>query len=241
MATNSITNTFYENSIGETFTDLEQNEQLYMNTSLKKVEYPNKVKMSSFIIGSDNQENFFDEIIKKIKTLAKNSEPYLLGPVYYDKENKPTDFQCNFTETGKIDEDFFDIANRGMIEEAGLCFKKNAKFTIRSHSITRRTSFQDCVTYLVHASQLEEIKPESCDVAQTFFNQPDFIGEKNDMDYLQKSQVFVYGTHAELDSLVNRISMKPVKKVGNSTVLYDDDIRGLTTFSIKRLNRFRKK
>lgn len=237
MATNPITNIFYENSIGETFTDLEQK---YMNTTLKKVEHSYKVKMSNFIIGSDNNEAFFDQTIKKIKTLAKHSEPYLLGPVYYNKQNKPTDFQCNFTETGKIDEDFFDIANRGMIEEAGLCFKNNTKITMRTHSITRKTSFQDCVTYLVHSTQLEAIQPESCDVAQTFFNDKDFVGKKNEMRYLHKSQVFVYGTLAELDLLVNSIKIKPVKNDENSTVFYDDDIRGLATFSIKRLNRFRR-
>ena len=243
MATNPITNTFYENSIGETFTDPEQNEQMYMNTTLQNVEHSDRVKMSSFVIGSDNDESFFDQIIKKIKTLAKNSEPYLLGPVYYNKQNKPTDFQCNFTETGKTDEDFFDIANRGMIEEAGLCFKKNDKFTIRyfSHSITRKTSFQDCVTYLIHASQLESVKPELCDVAQTFFNKTDYVGERNGMRHLHKSQVFVYGTPAELDLLIKSIKIKPVKKVEDDTIFYDDDIRGLATFSIKRLNRFRKK
>ena len=243
MATNSITNTFYENILEETFVDPIQNGQMYMKTNLQQIVQPEKVKMSSFVIGADNEEGFFDEVIKKIKTLAKSSEPYLLGPVYYNKDNKPDDFQCNFTETGKTDEGFFNIANRGLIEEAGLSFKSKAKFVTRHHCITRKKSFQDCVTYLVHASQLEPVKPEICDVVQTFFNEEDYVGQKNDLNHLHKAQIFVYGTQQELDSLVQKITMKPVKKDkdNDNIVFYDDEIRGLTTFSIKRLNRFRQK
>ena len=236
-----IKNTFYENVLGETFVDQEQNEQMYMNTTLRKVEHVKTIPMSSFVIGADDDEAFFDKVIRKIKIMAKSSEPCLLGPVYYNKDNIPTDFQCNFTETGKPDENFFGIANRGMIEESGLCFKSNAKFAICAHSITRKKSFQDCVSYIVHASQLEPVSPELCDVEQTYFNQPDYVGRKNDLKHVHKSQVFVYGTQKELDTLVKSITMKPVKtSATNSVVFYDDDIRGLTTFSIRRLNRFRK-
>jgi hypothetical protein len=204
------TNTFYENHLIDAIKN--RNEQIYMKTNLEKKIYPETIKMSNFVIGADNEDYFFDEIIKQIKFGSKNSEPYLLGPVYYNKNNKPIDFQCNFTETGKIGESFFEIANRGLIEEAGLCFKQEAIFLMRKHSITRKHSFQDCMTYLVHSSQLQPVNLEEYNEAEDFFNKDDYIGEKNGMKHLHKSQIFVYGTQEELDSLIKGITVKPIKK-----------------------------
>jgi hypothetical protein len=238
MANIPDTNSFYEYINGDQINEFKQS---FININLKNVSHKERVKISNFIIGADNDELFIDNIIKKIKQLSKNSEPFLLGPVYYDDKNIPTDFQSGFTETGKDNESFYSIANRGLIEEAGLCFKKEATYTKIKHSITRRYSYQDCETYLIHSSQLEPVKSELCDDYIDYFNSTDYIGNYNELTHKTKAQIFVYGTKEELDLLVKKINLKPVKQFNEKICFYDDDIRGLTIFSIKRLNRFRKK
>jgi hypothetical protein len=234
-----IANKFYKFNQGSVLTE---NGQDYMSLSLNSI--PDEtVNMNSFIIPDDNNPNFMDENIKEIKSLAKNSQPVLLAPVYYNEDDEATDYQCGVTETGKPGESFYNMAKRGLIEELGLTFIENANFPQKEHYCTRKNKFQHCMTYLVSCNKLKPVTISDFEPHIKDSNTDDFKGIQPDFKITEnKVQIFIFGTQAEMDHLINQINLKPLKfnKETNKLEYYDDDIHGVTTLSIRRLNRFRK-
>ena len=234
-----IVNKFFKFDQGSVVTD---NGQDYMSLSLNHIP-DEKVNMNSFYIPDDDNRNFIDETIKEIKFLSKNSQPLLLAPVYYNEDDEATDYQSGVTETGKPGESFYNMAKRGLIEELGLTFIDGEIFPNKEHYCTRKAKFQHCMTYLVSCTQLKSVTLSDCIPHINDFNSKDFKGVQPDSKITEnKVQIFIFGTQAEMDFLISQVNMKPLKLNNEKNILeyYDHDIHGVTTFSIRRLNRFRK-
>jgi hypothetical protein len=226
-------------------------EQDYMSVSLKpyiftqstKVKYP--YRLNKFMINDDANISFLTDITAKINAAMPNKSIQLMSPVYFDS-NKPSDHQRSVTETGKPGESLFDIANRGLIEELGLTFVTNPQFigeyehycTRDSKNKDKPSKYQHCKTYIVHCSQLEPATVNSCTPYLDKFDIDDYEGPTiNGRLTENKAQVFIFGTKTELDDLINKIKLKPLKHDDktNSLHFYDKDILGVTTYSIDLL------
>jgi hypothetical protein len=198
--------------------------------------------MNSFIIPDDDNPYFIDETIKQIKFIAKDSQPVLLAPVYYDTDGVATDYQSGVTETGKPGESFYNMAKRGLMEELGLTFIDNAHFPQKEHYCTRRFKFQHCMTYIVPSSQLKPATISDFEPHLKDCMMQDYKGVQPDSRITEtKVQIFIFGKETEIFSLLSQVNMKPLKFNAEKNALeyYDHDIHGVTTFSIRRLNRFR--
>jgi hypothetical protein len=241
---------------GSVFNNSNQN---YMSVSLKPhVLTPEttgkKYGLTNFMINNDANTSFLTDIKTKIHAAMPNNPIQLMSPVYFDisKPNekntakKPiaTDYQRSVTETGKPGEALFDIANRGLIEELGLTFITNPQFTEEyEHYCTRdskykESKYQHCKTYIVHCSQLEPATVNSCIPYLGKFDLKDYKGPKiNGRITENKAQVFIFGTKAELEDLIKKIKLKPLKHDQETSTLhfYDKDILGVTTYSIDSL------
>ncbi len=233
---------------GSVFNDSNQD---YMSVSLKPYVFSqettvkNPYGLGEFMINYDNNKTFLNDITSKIRSAMPNNPIQLLSPVYFDN-SKPTDHQRSVTETGKPSESFFDIANRGLIEELGLTFVTNPQFieeyehycTRDSKNKKKESKYQHCKTYIVHCSQLEPATVNSCTPYLHNFNVKDYKGPKiNGRVTENKAQVFIFGTKDELENLIKKINLKPLEfnQKTHTLQFYDKDILGVTTYSIDSL------
>ena len=200
--------------------------------------------LTSYIIKDNNDPLFVDKIIRDIKYYAKNSSPFLLAPLCHDKKYTKKEevfYQSGITGTGKPNEDMFMTAQRELFEETGFVIKNNAKFSKRESvsTVKKGTQKRICCTYILHISQLEKATAEYAENINKYILEEDFIGFDivDSIPYMNKVQIFVFGTDEELRShILNTTVIKPIKK---DKTLYDDDIIGLSVIPIQKLNYLR--
>ncbi len=144
---------------------------------------------------------------------------YILGALYYNAAG-PLDYQYGISETGKPGETHLECANRGLIEELGLQFTGTpAAFSI----FQKRGGTQNCQVFVVHASEVQPVGASVPQAIVTRMNMPDPTGIVN------KAQVVICGTLAELQALGASITHKPVQP--GTREFYDAPIKG---FVIRR-------
>ena len=200
--------------------------------------------LTKYIIKNDNDHTFVDKIIRNIKYYSGNSSPFLLAPLcHVNKDNKKEEvyYQSGITGTGKPNEPIFMTAQRELFEETGFVFKRMAKYSKReSVSIVKKgTEKRMCTTYIVHVSQLEKAEADYAVRITEHINEDDFIGfdTVDNIPYLNKVQIFVFGTDEELRiHILNTNIIKPIKSV---ETYYVNDIIGLTVVPIQKLNFLR--
>ncbi len=144
---------------------------------------------------------------------------HILGALYY-VGGVPSDYQYGISETGKTGETHLQCANRGLIEELGLEFTRTP-VPFRTFAKNTRTGQQNCQVFIVHAST---VRPASnASVSQAI------VTRMNEADPptgtpVNKAQVIVYGSLAQLQALGATITHKPVKPVTRE--FYDAPIKG---------------
>jgi len=200
--------------------------------------------LTSYIIKSDNDQAFVDKIIRSIKYYAGNARPVLLAPLCNVNKNTHKEevyYQSGITGTGKPNEPIFMCAQRELFEETGFVIKRMAKFNKRESVVTIRkgTARRVCTTYILHVSQLEKATADYAVHITKHISDDDFIGydSKDSIPYMNKVQIFVFGTDEELRThILNTNIIKPIKE---DKTYYDDDIIGLTVVPIQKLNFLR--
>jgi ADP-ribose pyrophosphatase YjhB (NUDIX family) len=197
-----------------------------------------KSSMSSYYLSDETNQRFMvDVVIPRIKALSNDSNPLLLGPLYYRK-GEIYDYQCSVTGTAKAGENEMQAMQREMAEEMGLAFKQGAKFERVVHSFSARGGLESraCVTFFVHASQLCPVDSTKIEPLVPFFNIPDLVLTADDGRKQQrKIQVFIFGEYKNFKWLLSQQTMKPVKVTETQTKFYDADILGLTLFSLEHM------
>ena len=154
--------------------------------------------------------------------------PCILGPLYYDGPT-PFDYQYGISETAKFHETPFQCANRGLIEELSLQFiGPELPFMQFKKTVKGGSGFceQYWDVFIVHASNVRAATIASCVPVVPFMNARDFKRVvKPGLTCEKKSQVIVYGTSHELQTLVGTMAYKPVTPVTRE--FYDAPIKGL--------------
>ena len=236
-----INDTFWQFQKGEIQNDSGQN---YMNLNVSKIlQFPEKgIKKLNYIIEADDNPNFISDLIIKIKKITNNSQPFLLGPLYFKLDSMtPYIFQTSVTGTGKNGEDFDQIMKRELLEELGLEIISNGDFISIYHVCTRRTKKQLCTTYLIEAKSLSLASIENASSCKEFLSAENDIIIEDGINTEKKIQIFIYGEPDKLEELLSKQIMKPFNYNNDGLIeFYDKEIMGLAMFSIRRLNKFRK-
>jgi hypothetical protein len=119
-----------------------------------------------------------------------------------------------------------------LIEEAGLQFVPGAQhdpaFRTANHTQTRgrgpRQKVLTCTTFYVPAALVQAATVASCQPVVGMINAQDYHGVVNGVARERKTQIFIYGTEADLQQLIGHISVKPTRPNGS---YYDEPIQGI--------------
>ncbi len=193
-----------------------------------------------FLTDETNPRFMQDEIIPRIKALSGDENPIMMGPMYYKKNGDLDDYQCSVTGTAKPGENEMMVVQRELAEEMGFALKKNARFERIIHSYSARGGLESrvCVTFFVHASQLQPVNSGNVAPLVPFFDLPDLVTTAADgRSQQRKIQVFIFGEHKHYKWLLSQMTMKPVMFKNGSPVFYDADIKGITLFSLERVEK----
>lgn len=155
--------------------------------------------------------------------LAEVGSECVLGAIYYKDNDTPEDVQLGFSETGKHGETSGETAERGLIEEAGLKFREDAKMEWLNPVRQGRAT---CQRLLVRATDVIPATPAACRAYHGRFDQPD--------DRSRKSLVIVHGTRDEICDLISRIRFKPQKynRDTREYEYYDANIKGISCVTL---------
>lgn len=203
-----------------------------------------KPNMSRYYIPDETNRRFMqDVVIPRVKVLSNDSNPILMGPMYYKKNGDISDYQCSVTGTAKDGENEMQVVQREMAEEIGFVLKSNAKFERIIHHYSSRDGLETraCITFFVHASQLCPVDSSKILPIVPFFDMDDLVITAPDGRVEQrKIQIFIFGEHKHFKWLISQKTMKPVKPMENEDapqLFYDEDILGLTLFSLERMEK----
>jgi hypothetical protein len=192
-----------------------------------------------YLTDETNARFMVDVIIPRIKALSNVSNPIMIGPMYYEND-QPHDYQCSVTGTAKPGENEMMVVQRELAEEMGLVLRKNARFERIVHSYSPRGGLESraCVTFFVHASQVLPVDNTSIAPLVPFFDQEDLVLTAADGRAQQrKIQVFIFGEHKNYKWLLSQPTMKPVSLKTGTPEFYDKDIKGITLFSLERMEK----
>jgi hypothetical protein len=199
--------------------------------------------MSRYYIPDETNRRFMqDIIIPRIKALSNDLNPILMGPMYY-KNGDISDYQCSVTGTAKAGENEMQVVQREMAEEMGFVLKSTAKFERIIHHYSPRGGLETraCVTFFVHASQLCPVDSSNILPIVPFFDMDDLVITAPDgRPEQRKVQIFIFGEHKHFKWLISQQTMKPVKPMETEDappLFYDEDILGLTLFSLERMEK----
>jgi hypothetical protein len=238
---NSIRDQVYDFGSGQISSIREQNcMELQLTRHILQPGYsPN---MSRYHLPDETNQRFMpDVVIPRIKALSNDSNPILMGPMYYKKNGGISDYQCSVTGTAKAGENEMQVVQREMAEEIGFVLKSNAKFERIIHHYSPRGGLETraCVTFFVHATQLCPVDSSKIQPLVPFFDKPDLVMTAPDGRAQQrKIQVFIFGEHKNFKWLLSQKTMKPVKNsAGSVPIFYDEDILGITLFSLERMEK----
>lgn len=193
-----------------------------------------------FLPDETNARFMVDVVIPRIKALTNDSNPIMIGPMYYKSNGDLDDYQCSVTGTAKPGENELMVVQRELVEEMGLALKSNARFERIIHNYSPRGGLESraCVTLFVHASQLRPVDASCIAPLVPFFDQEDLVLTAADGRAQQrKIQVFIFGEHKNYKWLLSQPTMKPVSLKTGTPEFYDKDIKGVTLFSLERMEK----
>lgn len=228
---------------GSVFTD---NGQDFINVTSSFESADNKTLMSSYYVRKDGVKNFMDELVPIIMNESRLSNPTLIGPTYFDKDGKISDYQCSVTGTAKSGETEIMALQRELAEEIGFIVKSSAigSLTPIMHTNTKKNGMvQECATFMINVADIEPATCMNVRECNSFFNLKDLDATTADGKPLEKKiQAFLFGDYSSCIRTISMHTIKPVmyaeSDVEHKTPLYyDDDIKGITVFNLNKISR----